>query len=305
MINKIDMYIRFFALMIILFCKISSFAQWNMSLDNGATMRNTWLLGNAMLKIFGEDRIAEWIDHRGLLDLVLEIDNDGKVLQCYKCISRNTFDRADSTAIIDYLKRNNVRFTKVMANEFLRYTPREELVEAYKKDPNKISVLFPGEMAISEGEDRSKCVLRRLRTFSDNAPGFRIIMTFVPTSEDYNDAVLFTTLIYLYGENTVYDWLKERKNIMIEAFVKPDGQIIDVKCEYITDPELPKSLREDIINFWNLYDCRLRPLENQKEESVIELKFPCLSDDNNDIYEIFSRMRYIIVSSFTPDSQLL
>lgn len=281
----------------------------NISLDQAADDRNSWLLGRSMLQTFDKDRISNWIDNRGNLILVLNTDSTGRILSAKRFHDRlKEFDNNDSTMLIDWLKCNDIKFTYPIDNELLRYNDREHLIKVNSPSDSMqrdVTIFFPGNLAISNLKDKSAAVQDMLMSFNGSPQNMWNRESFAPTISDYNSAVLFTTLIYLYGENTVYDWLKERKEIKIEAFVKPDGQIIDVKCEHTADCELPKSLREDIINFWNLYDCRLRPSENQKGESVIELKFPCLSDDNNDIYDIFSRMRYIIVSSFTPDSQLL
>lgn len=292
------MYIRFFTLFIAIFCMNNSFAQKNISVDIGADKRNSWILGNALLNVLGEDRIAELIDRPGFWYLRVEVDDNGEVLQCYRCFSRNFSDSSDSTAIIDYLKKNNIRFTYGVPYELLEYSSREHLVDVSRKEQNRLQVFFPGEIHMSKTVDKSKYVLHDLSLFHDFGL-YGVDKPFNPTSEDQNNALLFTSLIYQYGENTVVDWLKNKKKINIVAISNPDGQVVDVKCKHSSDSELPESLREDIMNLWKLYDCRLKLTDNKKKETKIKMSLP--SCNEKDIYNTFRRMRYINASRYwTP-----
>lgn len=269
---------------------------YNIGMRYDSSIANSAVLGKALMACYGNDSVSAWCE-RGL-NIVASpvIDSASCFVKFYRFRAKvgddvgnqTSFHVINEDAISNYLVSHGIKFSNCYDPEYVnsfinRANSRMEGLERFMveySNRDTISVCFPGLLKMAGFPDSVYNPDVVMQLISKPAPFTSLLLKgddiqTVPHKyiRDYNQAIIYNTLIYLFGDMQVYLWTHKGLDLNIEIFVDNAGNPLNIRVLNSNIDINPEMLSEEIFSFLKFWGCKMNRNNSVDLKEFVEIKF--------------------------------
>jgi len=258
---------------------------YNIGVREYSSIPNSMILGKVLLNCYGKDSVTSWYERNLNLRTSIIIDSTSNFVKIYqfKASIRTEegisvpFQQVAPDVISNYLINHKIKFTNCYDPQDFYITQNtnnigclENIINDFSKN-DTISVFFPGYLKIID--DKSNFSNNIVNLISNSVPitslenknlnhNFKYI-------HNYNQALLYNSLIYLFGDLQVYIWSLKGIYIFAKISVGNNGTPQKILCLKTNLTVNSNTLSKKLLSFWDFFDCKVETTNNKRIETII------------------------------------
>lgn len=264
------LFLRKIALLVTCLMVVSSFSigeKPNHSVSDGCLWRNSWILAKTLQGCYGDDSIKSWCLDSLKFTINMILNDSGYVSDIRSMHLKSKFKKRnpiDLSKIKSYLIDNKVRFGLCSGGEALYDFGYDYLdsifnISISSLNYNMINIGFMGADLYNYDNSMTESVDMVLNSL--NMPFYMIsnlnigsVFDRKYTAEEYNEAILMSSLVYLYGDWEV--WKLYKQGIHLKARLVLDEYGVPSEGVILCCPNNINKLNllEELLSAWKLYN---------------------------------------------------